>query len=146
MTKFACVLIGALVLSACVQAPPVRSKATMDSGAPMSDNLRAYSIKHYALRNDILIDEKAIAGSGTITFQARSPMSVLELDLDGLFSVDGVNDAGGELAYERDDSKIYISLREQVERDAIHTVTIRYHGQPSAAIRAPWDGDRKSVV
>ena len=28
------------------QTPPVRSKATMDSGAAMSDNLRAYSIEH----------------------------------------------------------------------------------------------------
>jgi len=140
MSKFACVLVSALLLSACVQAPPVRSKATMDSGADMSDNLRAYSIEHYVLRNDILIDEKAISGSGTISFRARSPMSVLELDLDGLFSVDGVNDVGGELAFERDESKIYISLREQVASDATHTVTIRYHGQPREAVRAPWDG------
>jgi aminopeptidase N len=140
MRKFACVLTGALVLCACAQTPPVRSKATMDSGAPMSDNLRAYSIEHYALSNDILISEKAIAGSGTITFRARSPMSVLELDLDGLFSVDGVNDAGGELTFERDESKIYIDLREQLARNDRHTVTIRYHGQPREAIRAPWDG------
>ena len=90
MMRLAGILVVSLALSACVQAPPIRSKATMDSGAAMSENLRAYSIEHYALRNDILIDQKAITGSGAITFRARSPISILELDLDGLYSVDGV--------------------------------------------------------
>lgn len=140
MIRLTCVLLGSLVLSACVQAPPVRSKATMDSGAAMSDNLRAYSIDHYSLRNDILIDEKAIAGSGAITFRAHSPIDVLEVDLDGLFSIDGVHDAAGELAYERSDSKLFINLSTEVAAGDTHTVTIRYHGQPREAERAPWDG------
>jgi aminopeptidase N len=138
--KLALILVSTLVLSACAQAPPVRSKATMDSGAVMSENLRAYSIEHYALRNDILIDEKAIAGSGAITFRARSPMNVLELDLDGLFSVDNVHDAAGDLSYTRSDSKLFIDLSNEVGTGETHTVTIRYHGQPREAERAPWDG------
>lgn len=112
----------------------------MDSGAAMSDNLRAYSIVHYSLRNDILIDEKAIAGSGAITFRVHSPIDVLEVDLDGLFSIDGVHDDAGQLAYERSDSKLFISLSTEVDAGDTHTVTIRYHGQPREAERAPWDG------
>ncbi len=138
--KLALIMFASLVLTACAQTPPVRSKATMDSGALMSENLSAYSIEHYALRNDILIDEKAIAGSGSITFRARSPMNILELDLDGLYSVDGVNDASGELNYTRSDSKLFVNLNAELGPDETHTVTIRYHGQPREAIRAPWDG------
>jgi aminopeptidase N len=140
MMKMTWLVISAFLLGACAQTAPVRSKTTMDSGVAMSSNLSLYSIEHYALRNNILIDEKAIEGSGAITFRARAPMNILELDLDGLYQVDGVSDPGGELAYSRDDSKIYISLRKQVDTDEMHTVTVAYHGQPREPERAPWDG------
>lgn len=138
--KPAWILIGSLMLQSCVQAPPVRSKATMDSGAMMSEDAGAYSIEHYALHNDILIDEKAISGSGTITFRTRAPLKILELDLDGLLTVDGVTDASGELTFRHDESKLFVDLREQIAIGELQTVTIDYHGQPRTAIRAPWDG------
>jgi len=140
MIKVIWILASTLLLAACAQTLPVRSPITMDSNIAMSDNLRLYSIAHYALRNDILVDEKAIAGSGEITFRARSPMTILELDFDGLYTIDGVSDAEGELVYTRDEAKIVVTLRNEVAAGATDTVTIAYHGQPREAERAPWDG------
>ena len=106
----------------------------------MSDGLKSYDVEHYALRNDILVAEKAIAGSSDITFRAKQPMLVLELDFDGLYTIDGVSDSDGELDYTRDAAKIYVALRDEVAEGDTHTVSIAYHGQPLEAERAPWDG------
>ena len=122
-----------------------RSKATMDSGAALSEQAAAYTITHYTLRNDILIDEKAIAGSGEITFEARAPLSTLELDFDGLMTVDRINDTTGDLEFSRTDSKIFVSLRDELGTGDSATVTVHYQGMPREAIRAPWDGLLKTA-
>ncbi len=140
MLRFVWIAMAIALLSACAQTVPVRSEITMDSNIAMSDNLRLYTIDHYTLRNDILIEEKSIAGSGEITFRARSPMAILELDFDGLYTIDGVSDAEGELTYTRDESKIYVTLRDELAGGETHTVKVAYHGQPRAAEHAPWDG------
>ena len=143
MHKYLWLFVSLLALQACVAtpvAPVVRSKATMDSGAMLSEQASAYSITHYTLRLDILIEDKAIAGSGEITIQARSPLSVLELDFDGLLTVDGVQGSDAELTYTRTDSKLFIDLGRELAAGETHAVKISYHGVPREAIRAPWDG------
>jgi aminopeptidase N len=122
------------------EAAAVRSEATTDSSRPLSEGLKAYDVENYTLRHDILVEEKAIAGSASIRFRANEAMDVLELDFDGLFTIDGVNDEEGELSYTRDDAKLYISLRSSVAEGAAKTVTVHYHGEPLEAENAPWDG------
>lgn len=117
-----------------------RSEATMDSGAELSELAVAFEISHYTLRNNILIDEKAIEGSAEITIRARSPLATLELDFDGLLDISGIKDTEGALTYSRSDSKIFVDLRQQVASGESATVTIDYSGVPREAIRAPWDG------
>lgn len=106
----------------------------------MSDGLKSYDVEHYTLRNDILVAEKAIAGSSDITFRAKQPMLVLELDFDGLYTIDGVSDSDGKLEYTRNAAKIYVALRSEVAVGDTHTVSVAYHGQPHEAERAPWEG------
>ena len=106
----------------------------------MSDGLKSYDVEHYTLRNDILVANKAIAGSSDITFRAKQPMLVLELDFDGLYEIDGVSDSDGKLDYTRDAAKIYVALRSEVAVGDTHSVSVAYHGQPHEAERAPWDG------
>jgi len=140
MIKFCLTLLSAFLLAACVQQPVARSSITLNSGIPLSDGLKSYDVEHYTLRNDILIAEKAIAGSSDITFRAIQAMSVLELDFDGLYAIDSVSDAGGRLDYTRDAAKIYISLRDEVAEGATHTVSVAYRGVPHEAEKPPWKG------
>ncbi len=140
MIKFCLALLSAFLLAACVQQPIARSPITMNSGIPLSDGLKSYDVEHYTLRNDILTAEKAIAGSSDITFRAIQAMSVLELDFDGLFVIDSVSDADGQLNYRRDPAKIYITLRDEVAEGATHTVSVAYHGIPHEALDPPWKG------
>ncbi len=139
--RISALLIIVTFLAACAQQPVAeRSAITLNSGIPMSEGLKSFKVKHYELRNEILTAEKAIAGSSTLTFEAVKTMSVLELDFDSLFVVDGVSDAAGSLEYTRDESKIFVALRTPIETGGTHSVKIAYHGQPHEAVRPPWNG------
>lgn len=129
-----------MLLAACAHQPVARSPITLNSGIPLSDGLKSYDVEHYTLRNDILTSEKAITGSSDITFRAVHPMSVLELDFDGLYAIDEISDSDGQLDYTRDAAKIYIALRNELTVGDTQTVSVAYHGQPLEAERAPWDG------
>ena len=133
-------LLGVLALTACTTVDVTRSEATTDSSQPLTEGLESYDVEHYTLRNDILIEEKAIAGSSAIRFRALRDMTVLELDFDGLFTIDAIEDGAGALDYTRDNAKVYVSLRTPLAVGGRHTVTVRYHGVPLEAARAPWDG------
>ena len=129
-----------MLLAACAHEPVARSPITLNSGIPLSDGLKSYDVEHYALRNDILTSKKAITGSSDITFRAVHPMSVLELDFDGLYAIDEISDSDGQLDDTRDAAKIYITLRNELTVGDTQTVSVAYHGQPLEAERAPWDG------
>lgn len=134
------VILLVAMATACTGGNVIRSKVTTDSGRPLSAGLKAYDVENYTLRHDILIDSKSIAGSASVRFRAVEPMSVLELDFDGLFTIDGIDDDMGELGYTRDDAKLYITLRAPISVGSTHTVTVHYHGRPLEASRPPWDG------
>lgn len=119
---------------------PVRSPITLNSGIPLSEAQQNFRVRHYEIRNEIFPEDKAIAGSSTVTIEANNPLTTLELDFDGLFKVDAVSDAGGSLEYRRDAAKIYVTLRDVVAAGSRHKVTIAYHGKPHEAERPPWDG------
>jgi aminopeptidase N len=138
--KKICFVVVAMLLCACAQQPPVRSPVTLNSGIPRSEGLQSYKVQHYTLRNDIQIEARSIAGSAEITFLATRKMALLELDFDGLFSIDAVTDADGSLAYSRDAAKLYVTLRREVAEGDTHTVKVAYHGRPHEAVRPPWDG------
>ena len=132
-------VVSLLTLCSCATTVP-RSEATTDSSRPQSEGLRSYDVEHYTLRNDILIEDKAIAGSSEIRFKALQDMTLLELDFDGLLDIDAVEDDAGALSYTRDEAKVYIALRAPVTVGNRHAVTVHYHGVPLEAARAPWDG------
>jgi aminopeptidase N len=135
-------IVSLLVLCSCAvtEVEVSRSKATTDSSRPLSEGLQSYDVEHYTLRNNILVEEKAIAGSSAIRFRALRDMDVLELDFDGLFTIDGIEDDSGPLEYTRDEAKLYVTLGTPLAAGNSHTVTVRYHGVPIEAKRAPWDG------
>ncbi len=133
-------LVILLVVSSCSQEITAPSEITLDSGRPMSDGLKAYDVDHYTLRNDIQVEQKSIAGSSAIRFVAVTDMSVLELDFDGRYTIDLIEDGGGPLDSTRDEAKLYVTLRSPLSPGASNEVTVHYHGQPIEAARAPWDG------
>jgi len=54
-----------------------RNDVVLDTGLPITDNMRAYDVDRYTLRHEILIPQKSIAGSATISFDVLERMDVL---------------------------------------------------------------------
>jgi aminopeptidase N len=133
-------LVSLIAVISCADVDVTRSDITMDSGRPMSDGLEAYDVEHYTLRNNVQVEEKSIAGSAEIRFKAVQEMSTLELDFDGLFAIDRIEDQAGPLEYTRDEAKLYVTLRSPVPPGESHEVTVHYHGRPVEAEAAPWAG------
>lgn len=119
---------------------PHRSPITLNSGIPLSEAQHSFTVEHYEIRNEIFPETKSIAGSSTITFEATTALTTLELDFDGLFTIDSVSDTEGPLKYERDEAKVYVALRNVVTAAKRSSVTIAYQGQPHEALRPPWQG------
>lgn len=138
--RIICLAISLLLIAACSTTEVTRSKITTDSGKPLTEGLKSYDIEHLTLRLEVLVEEKAIAGSAAVRFRTQQPVSVLEFDFDGLFVIDGIEDSMGALEYTRDEAKLYVKLRDTLAADESHEVTVRYHGQPLEAANAPWDG------
>ncbi len=131
---------AAALLAACAGRGPVTSEGTLDSGRPLSAAMQAYDVLHYTLDHDILVDDKAIAGSATIRFRAREALSVLELDFDGVYTIERIEVAGREGRWERDPEKLYVTLPDALAPGAEGEVAVYYRGRPHEAKRAPWEG------
>lgn len=133
------ILLTVVTLASC--SPSVqRNDVIMDTGLPLSDNMRAYDVDRYVLRHEILIPEKSITGSATITFDVLESMDVLELNFDGQFHIDRIESQHGELGYSQTESKLLITLAQTVNPGDSGHVTVFYDGTPVEAERPPWKG------
>lgn len=128
-----------IALSGCA-ASIQRNDVILDTGLPMTDNMRSYDVDRYTLRHEILIPEKAIAGSATISFDVLKSMDVLELNFDGFFNIDRVESQGRVLTYTQTESKLFVDLAQTAQPGESASVTVFYAGIPIEAERPPWDG------
>ena len=140
MYKFVSLLL-ALFLAACAGTPTVeRSEATLDSSRPLTEGLKSYDVEYYVLRNNVLVDRKAIGGSATIRFRALQAMEILELDFDGAYVIENIQSGGAPLEYRRDPAKLFVALGREMPSGEVAEVTVEYHGKPVEAAMAPWEG------
>ncbi|MGI9206146.1 MAG: M1 family metallopeptidase [Woeseiaceae bacterium] len=133
-------LIGTgLLLNGCSD-DQVRNDVVVDTGLPLTDNMRSYDVDRYTLRHEILVARKSIAGFATITFDVLARMDVLELDFDGNYDIDFVESDGDTLAFEQTESKLFVHFTRPLEVGESGNVTVSYTGQPLEAKLPPWDG------
>lgn len=132
-------LYTALVLTACAVSPE-RNETLMDTGLPLTDNMRAYDVDRYTLRHEIFVEDQSIAGSATIAFSVLSSLDELELNFDGHYDIDRVVADGAVLDYRQTESKLIIDLSGTLQPGESASVTVFYAGRPVEAKRPPWDG------
>lgn len=136
----ACATVAAMLALCSCSTSAIRNDVLMDTGLPLTDNMRAYDVDRYTLRHEILVAEKSIAGSATIAFDVLSRMSVLELNFDGFYIIDRVESGGQALAYEQTESRLVVHLADEMQPGESGDVTVFYEGTPIEAERPPWDG------
>lgn len=134
------VLIGASALLNGCAVDQLRNDVVVDTGLPLTDNMRAYDVDRYTLRHEILVASKSIAGSATVTFDVLARMDLLELDFDGYYDIDFVASNGNTLAFEQTESKLLVHLASSLDVGESGSVTVFYKGVPLEARLPPWDG------
>jgi aminopeptidase N len=117
-----------------------RSDYLLDTGLPLTENMRAYDVDRYTLRHEILVSKKSIAGSATVAFDVLANMDVLELNFDGHYDIDRIETDGEELAFEQTESRLFVQLGRTLGPGESGSVTVFYEGRPIEAERPPWEG------
>lgn len=135
----AVVIVSLCVLTSC-SVNKQRGETVMDTGLPLTENMRAYDVDRYTLRHEILVPRKAIAGSATVSFKALQKMDTLELNFDGAYDISRIESNGSKLDYQQTASKLLVALATAVEPGELRSVTVFYDGVPVEASRPPWDG------
>lgn len=94
----------------------------------------------YDLRVRVRPADSTITGSTGITYRVLEPRQEMQIDLQVPLELDSVVQAGRKLPSRRDGNAFFVQLPARQRVGDQGTVTVYYHGAPTAARRPPWDG------
>ncbi len=136
------VLLGILSFSAQAQLMQPKDKFTRaDSLRGNLTPLRTcYDINYYHLDVKFDIDKKFISGSSLFKFTATQDFTKLQFDLFANLKVEKVVYKGKELPYTREFNAVFLTFPKTITKGSKDGFTVYYSGNPTIAVRAPWDG------
>lgn len=113
-----------------------------------SDSLRGalsaertwYDINYYHLNIDVNTEMKFISGYNDIGFTVLESNKLMQLDLFENMTIDSVVFQGQLLSVSRSYNAFFISFSKDLEQGAEASLRVYYHGKPTEANNAPWDG------
>lgn len=99
-----------------------------------------YDVHYYAL--DVRIDprKKAIRGFVDINYTAVSDFERLQIDLFENMTIDRILHQDKELSYTREYNAVFVDFPAVQEAGSEGRIRVHYHGRPTVAANAPWDG------
>jgi aminopeptidase N len=99
-----------------------------------------YDINYYHLDVKFDIDKKFISGSVLFKFTATQDFTKLQFDLFSNLKVEKVVYKDRELPYTREFNAVFVTFPQAIAKDSKDEFIVYYSGNPTEAIRAPWDG------
>lgn len=99
-----------------------------------------FDVTYYDLQLNVNIEEKAIAGVNHIHLQNMADYDNLQLDLFANMVIDSVVYEGESLGFSRLFNAFFVRFPETMKAGENEVVSVYYHGEPTAAKNAPWDG------
>jgi aminopeptidase N len=84
--------------------------------------------------------DSSVRGYNGITYRVLRPAREMQIDLMQPLVVDSIVQDGRALAHRRDGNALFVRLVAPQRAGARKTIAVHYHGQPRAALHAPWDG------
>lgn len=134
---------AAIALAGCASTPPAPTDFTINSGAPRAPEQLAVTFEKVDLALRVDPSTKSIRGDAALTFVLKEPLTRIAVELDRNLPVDSASVDGVALApsaISNPEGRLYLTLPAPLPAGARTTVRIQYHGQPTIAKRAPWDG------
>lgn len=99
-----------------------------------------FDVTYYDLQLKVNIEEKAIAGVNHIHLQNMADYDSLQLDLFANMIIDSVVYKDESLGFSRLFHAFFVRFPETMKAGDNAVVSVYYHGEPTAAKNAPWDG------
>ncbi len=84
--------------------------------------------------------DSSITGRNGITYRVLRPAGEMQIDLQVPMEVDSMVQDGARVEYRRDGNAFFARLAARQKAGESKTITVYYHGKPTAAVRPPWDG------
>jgi len=101
-----------------------------------------WDVGFYDLHVKVNPADSSITGFTAITYRVLKspPNREMQIDLQMPLVVDSIVQDGLELSSRRDGSAFFVTLIAPQRPGAGKTISVYYHGKPTVATRAPWDG------
>jgi aminopeptidase N len=119
--------------------PPVFTRADTLRGSNTPE--RAWwDVAFYDLHVKVNPADSSISGYNAITYRILKPAREMQIDLQMPLVVDSIVQDGTELSARRDGNAFFVRLIAPQRPGSRKTISVYYHGKPTVAQRAPWDG------
>ena len=99
-----------------------------------------YDVKHYHLNLSFDFADKSISGYNDIHFLAKNNFRRFQIDLFENMQIDSITHGGFQLEYKRVHNAVFVKTRYEIAAEHNEVVRVYYHGKPTEARNAPWDG------
>lgn len=99
-----------------------------------------FDVQFYNLDLSVDIESKSLKGKNTIHFKAVQDIDKIQIDLAESMHVEGIQHAGKDVNYTREEFAIFINLNKNVSKGELDSIVVSYSGKPVVAKNAPWDG------
>lgn len=99
-----------------------------------------WDLTYYHLEVVVDISDRTLRGSNKVQYKVLEPHQTLQIDLQEPMDIHTVTQSGKELTFSREGSAFFIELEEPQERGEVNELDIVFSGEPTVAVRPPWDG------
>lgn len=106
----------------------------------LSEIRSCFNVTFYHLGIRLDIENRSLSGSNEIRFTATSKFDSLQIDLFENMEVDSIVFEGKTLEYNREFAAVYVQMGRMITKDEEASFEVFYHGSPTIAKNAPWDG------
>ncbi|HEX6925590.1 MAG TPA: M1 family metallopeptidase [Longimicrobiaceae bacterium] len=139
---------GTVAVALLMTAAPLISAQEATPTFTRADTLRGtitperswWDVVFYDLHVRVNPADSSISGWNGITYRVVEAPREMQIDLFANLEVDSILQDGRPLQYRREGNAIFVTGVANAPIGAIDTVTVHYHGKPTVAANAPWDG------
>ena len=135
-------IVGCLALPSVIaaqRAPKVFSHADTLRGSN-GPGRAWWDASFYDLHVAVNPADSSIRGYNAITYRVLKPAARMQIDLQLPLEVDSMVQDGHRLRFDRDSNAFFVALEAAQHTGTRKTISVYYHGKPTAAKRPPWDG------
>lgn len=106
----------------------------------LSPSRSCFDVTYYNLQLEVNIDEKSISGVNHIHFRNQEDFDSLQIDLFSNMTIDSILFKGQKIGFNRLFNAVFVQFPDKMVKGKMGRISVHYHGIPTEAKNAPWDG------